>query len=128
MCSIDLLLIRSIHRTGKSIVVDGKSLSIAAVVATARYSAGVALDDSPEARARVDKSRKVIVDAVAAARSVYGVSTGFGGSGMSFSSNTSIMYSDDQPSGHPYGQHHRAWPRPASASPHWHFALSTAHS
>jgi phenylalanine ammonia-lyase len=63
------------------VVIDGQSLSIPAVVATARYAASVALDGTPGARERVDKSRRVIVDAVAASRSVYGVSTGFGGSG-----------------------------------------------
>ena len=69
------------HRKGKTILVDGHSLSIAAVVAAARYGSSVRLDNGQEARARVDKSRSVIVDAVEAARSVYGVSTGFGGSG-----------------------------------------------
>ncbi|KZV73970.1 phenylalanine ammonium lyase [Peniophora sp. CONT] len=99
------------YKSGKTIVVDGQSLSIAAVVATARYSAGVALDDSPEARARVDKSRKVIVDAVAAARSVYGVSTGFGGSADTRTDNTIAL-------GHALLQHHHTGILPSAPRIH----------
>lgn len=62
-------------------VVDGHTLSIPAVAAAARYQAPVALDQSSEVRQRVQQSRKVIVDKVSSERSVYGVSTGFGGSG-----------------------------------------------
>ncbi|EJF57511.1 phenylalanine ammonia-lyase [Dichomitus squalens LYAD-421 SS1] len=68
------------HRQGQPIVVDGETLSIAAVAAVARYNAGVVLDDSSEIQTRVLKSRQVIVDKVNSQKSVYGVSTGFGGS------------------------------------------------
>ncbi len=66
--------------------VDGHTLSIAAVTAAARYNATVDLDASPQVKAGVMKSRAVIADKVDNGTSVYGVSTGFGGSGMSFGS------------------------------------------
>ena len=73
-----------IDRHGNSIVIDGHSLSIPALVAVARHNAQIVLDDSPEIRAGIQKSRDVIVGKVETSQSVYGVSTGFGGSGMSF--------------------------------------------
>lgn len=69
------------YREGKPVVIDGHTLSIPAVAATARYGATVTLDEKPETRERVLQSRRVIVDKVSTQRSVYGVSTGFGGSG-----------------------------------------------
>jgi phenylalanine ammonia-lyase len=42
------------------------------------------LKDSPTIKDRIAKSRSVIVDKVEGNKSVYGVSTGFGGSGMLF--------------------------------------------
>ncbi|KAJ8503128.1 hypothetical protein ONZ45_g11130 [Pleurotus djamor] len=68
------------YKTGKSVKVDGQTLSPAGVVAAARYHARVALDDSPDIKSKVAKSRKVIADKVASGASVYGLSTGFGGS------------------------------------------------
>ena len=68
-------------RSGKSVVVDGHSLSIAAVTAAARYSAQVEVDPSPAVADRVGRSRDVIAQKVAAGTSVYGLTTGFGGSG-----------------------------------------------
>ncbi|KAL6302871.1 phenylalanine ammonia-lyase [Sparassis latifolia] len=68
------------HKGGKPVLVDGHSLSIAAVAAAARYHTPVSLDDSPEVKKQVIKSRNVIVDKVNSEASVYGVSTGFGGS------------------------------------------------
>ena len=62
-------------------VVDGTTLSIPAVAAAARFGAAVKLDDSPALRERVRKSRDALVAKVNAETSVYGVSTGFGGSG-----------------------------------------------
>ena len=62
-------------------LVDGHSLSVPAVAATARYGALVVLDESEDVHERVLASRRVIVDKVNAQKSVYGVSTGFGGSG-----------------------------------------------
>lgn len=69
-----------VSRNGKSVLVDGHNLSIAAVTAAARYSASVNLDDTNAVKRRIAKSRKVIVDKIDAGLSVYGVSTGFGGS------------------------------------------------
>jgi phenylalanine ammonia-lyase len=71
----------AVHRNGKAVRADGRTLSIAAVAAAARYHAEVELDDTPMARARLAKSRKVITDKVESGASVYGLSTGFGGSG-----------------------------------------------
>jgi phenylalanine ammonia-lyase len=73
----------SIDRHGESIVIDGHSLSIPALVAVARHNAQIALNDSPEIMAGIQKSRDVIVGKVETSQSVYGVSTGFGGSGKS---------------------------------------------
>jgi hypothetical protein len=70
-----------IRRDGKPVVLDGQSLTIAGVVGVARYGTSVALDDAPEIRERMAKSRNVLVGKVQAAKSVYGVSTGLGGSG-----------------------------------------------
>jgi len=60
---------------------DGQSLTVAGVVGAARYGASVALDLSPETRERMAKSRDVLVGKVQTNISVYGVSTGLGGSG-----------------------------------------------
>jgi len=60
---------------------NGQSLTVAGVVGVARYGTSVALDDTPETRERMAKSRSVLVGKVQAAKSVYGVSTGLGGSG-----------------------------------------------
>jgi Aromatic amino acid lyase len=72
-----------IDRHGEHVVIDGHSLSIPALVAVARHNAQIVLDDSPEIRAGIQKSRDVIVGKVETSQSVYGVSTGFGGSGKS---------------------------------------------
>lgn len=69
------------YRHGQPVVVDGETLSVPAVAAVARYGANVVLDDSSEIQDRVLKSRQVIADKVSSQKSVYGVSTGFGGSG-----------------------------------------------
>ncbi|PPQ97378.1 hypothetical protein CVT26_006612 [Gymnopilus dilepis] len=60
--------------------VDGCSLTTSAVVAAARHSASVRLDDTQKIKEQVDKSRQVVVDKVASGASIYGLSTGFGGS------------------------------------------------
>ncbi|KAF7315137.1 Phenylalanine ammonia-lyase [Mycena indigotica] len=68
------------YRSGKPVLLDGQTLSIAAVTAVSRYSANVELDGSPIVKARVNNSRAVIEKKVAEKSSIYGVSTGFGGS------------------------------------------------
>lgn len=59
-------------------------MTTAAIVAVARHLANVQLDDRKEIKLRVEKSRKIIDDKVATGASVYGLSTGFGGSGAHF--------------------------------------------
>lgn len=68
-------------RNGSSIIVDGHNLSIPAVTAAARYNASVSLEKSANTQHRLQKSRAVIVQKMAMGKSVYGVSTGYGGSG-----------------------------------------------
>ncbi|KIY50277.1 phenylalanine ammonia-lyase [Fistulina hepatica ATCC 64428] len=68
------------YRNGRPVLVDGKTLSVAGVVAAARYGAGIDLDSSPTVRETIGKSRAVVDDKMDAGLSVYGVSTGFGGS------------------------------------------------
>ncbi|KAJ7188147.1 L-Aspartase-like protein [Mycena filopes] len=61
--------------------VDGKTLSISAVTAAARdVSVEVQLSNDAAVKERVAKSRAVITDKVDKGTSVYGLSTGFGGS------------------------------------------------
>ncbi|KIK69061.1 hypothetical protein GYMLUDRAFT_35104 [Collybiopsis luxurians FD-317 M1] len=68
------------YKCGKNVTVDGKTLSIAAIVAASRYQASVELDQLPKTREKVDKSRNALSDKIDNGISVYGVSTGFGGS------------------------------------------------
>lgn len=68
------------YKNGKSVTIDGQTLSIAAVTAASRYQASVHLTQSPEVKKRVEKSRNLIADKVNNGISIYGVSTGFGGS------------------------------------------------
>ena len=72
--------VNSLSRT-HPVKVDGHSLTTAAIVAAARHLASVHLDDRREIKHAVESSRQVIVDKVASGASVYGLSTGFGGSG-----------------------------------------------
>ncbi|KAH9050941.1 phenylalanine ammonia-lyase [Lactarius deliciosus] len=76
------------YKNGKAVVVDGHSLSVPALIATARHNAQVFLNGSTEIRSRIQTSRDVIVGKVAASKSVYGVSTGFGGSADTRTPNT----------------------------------------
>ncbi|KDQ20054.1 hypothetical protein BOTBODRAFT_27476 [Botryobasidium botryosum FD-172 SS1] len=68
------------HKNGTPVTVDGSSLTIADVVAAARYGAPVVLNEAHEIRARVDKSQRAINQKLDEGQSVYGLSTGFGGS------------------------------------------------
>ncbi|EAU91203.2 phenylalanine ammonium lyase [Coprinopsis cinerea okayama7 len=67
-------------RNGQPVVVDGHTLTTAGVVAAARFHAKIELDDCHRVKDRIAKSRKVISDKVDSGTSVYGLSTGFGGS------------------------------------------------
>ncbi|KAF8608246.1 phenylalanine ammonia-lyase [Ceratobasidium sp. AG-I] len=68
------------HRSGKPVAIDGYSLTIPAVVAAARYAAPVALDNSSHVQTRMAKSEAAIDEKLESGKSVYGISTGFGGS------------------------------------------------
>ncbi len=63
-------------RNGKSVILDGQSLSIAAVTAASRHNAAIELTSSSKTKEVVTKSRKIMADKVDAGISVYGVSTG----------------------------------------------------
>lgn len=64
-----------------AVKVDGHTLTTAAVAAAARHAASVRLDDSKRTKDRVLRSRQVVEDKVNSGASIYGLSTGFGGSG-----------------------------------------------
>ncbi|KAF7969499.1 hypothetical protein HWV62_27196 [Athelia sp. TMB] len=68
------------YQAGSPITIDGHSLSIPAVTAAARFGAAVELTGGDATRELVKKSRAVIDDKIASGTSIYGVSTGFGGS------------------------------------------------
>ena len=75
------LIDTTLFRNGKAVIIDGHNLSVPALVATSRHNAQVLLNGSNEIRARIQASRDVITAKVETSKSVYGVSTGFGGSG-----------------------------------------------
>lgn len=105
-------------RSGKVVNIDGQTLSIAAVVATARYQAAVQLDDSPHIQERLHKSRAVIASKVSSGASVYGLSTGFGGSGELFGTLChSLSYS--RFSGHTNGPTLVIGACPSATSTYW---------
>ncbi|CAE7193559.1 unnamed protein product [Rhizoctonia solani] len=70
------------YNSGQPVVIDGHDLTITAVVAAARHGARVTLDESHAIRSRVAKAEDAIEGHLKAGRSVYGVSTGFGGSAV----------------------------------------------
>lgn len=96
-------------RNGKPVTVDGQNLSIAAVTAAARYNASVTLDGSPKIVASMNKSRKVISGKVESETSVYGVSTGFGGSADTRTDDPLLL-------GHALLQHQHSGVLPSSTS------------
>jgi phenylalanine ammonia-lyase len=77
---IDAYLKLEEHKTGKPVTIDGYKLSIADIVAVARHFTPVELDTSAETRAKVEMSMAAIDAKLASGKSVYGLSTGFGGS------------------------------------------------
>ncbi|KAF9464991.1 L-Aspartase-like protein [Collybia nuda] len=98
------------YKSGASVTVDGQTLSIAAVTAAARYGAKVELDASPKLKEKVAKSRKVIADKVESGTSVYGLSTGFGGSADTRTDQPLLL-------GHALLQHQHSGVLPSSAAP-----------
>ncbi|KAK0194557.1 phenylalanine ammonia-lyase [Armillaria mellea] len=77
---LTLLAQTKAYRNQKPVRVDGRSLSIPATVAVARYGVNPEVDNSAEAKERVYRSRQVLDDAVLGKKSIYGVTTGVGGS------------------------------------------------
>ncbi|KAF8573124.1 phenylalanine ammonia-lyase [Ramaria rubella] len=77
-----------LYRAGKQITVDGDTLSLPAIVAAARFpnasphasTPQVVLSSNPAVKARVDTSRNIVDAKLNAGKSIYGISTGFGGS------------------------------------------------
>jgi phenylalanine ammonia-lyase len=63
----------------ETVTVDGKSLTINEVVRVARYGAKVKLTDAPGILQRLEASHDYIIKAAKAGKSIYGVTTGFGG-------------------------------------------------
>lgn len=59
----------------QSITIDGESLALADAAAIA---AGAGIVIAPSARKKIEQSRSVVMDVVAAGKPVYGVNTGFG--------------------------------------------------
>ncbi|KAI0653974.1 phenylalanine ammonia-lyase [Cubamyces menziesii] len=68
------------HKRGKPVLVDGEALTIPGITAVSRYLATSILDGSMHLRDRVLRSHQVVTEKVENGKSVYGVSTGFGGS------------------------------------------------
>jgi phenylalanine ammonia-lyase len=66
-------------RKNDSVVLNGSDLSIAQVVAVARFGAKVALTAEEKILRRVDAAHAYIIDAIRAGKAIYGVTTGFGG-------------------------------------------------
>jgi histidine ammonia-lyase len=64
---------------GKAVIVGGRRLSIEEVCAVSR-GAPLALENGKAFRGRIEQGAKVLADAIAAGRMVYGVNTGFGDS------------------------------------------------
>ena len=92
-------------RDGASIPLTGASLTLPAVHAVARYpelvassldpsSTSFTIDSSPERVAFVERSRRIIDEKLSANKSIYGVSTGFGGSGKSSPQLISYILTD----------------------------------
>lgn len=75
------------YKNGEPIIIDGYTLSIPAVVAVARCGIPVTLDPTPTTREKINRGRSVIDQKLNAGMSIYGLSTGFGGSADTRTSN-----------------------------------------
>lgn len=75
-------------REGSTVVIDGHSLTIGEVAAVSRHGAKVTLTKSQAVREAVAASRRVIEEKMDEGMSVYGVTTGFGGSADTRTSST----------------------------------------
>ena len=106
-------------RDGTPVRVDGQTLSITAVVAAARHCSQVQLDNSDKVRARVANSRAVISNKVDQGTSIYGVSTGFGGSGKSPRTSFPAHKLNSFSSRYAYRQAFTSRSRPSSTPTRW---------
>lgn len=70
----------SSNPTRRTIALGARPLRIEDVVALARGQARPAIDESPELRARIDASVRVVRDALSEGRAIYGITTGYGAS------------------------------------------------
>jgi phenylalanine ammonia-lyase len=68
------------YKNGEPVIIDGYTLSVPAVAAVARYGASVTLDCASTTREKIDQGRSIIDEKLNAGLSIYGLSTGFGGS------------------------------------------------
>ena len=73
---MSLFIINKSNKNMKKIIIDGENLTIESIVLVARYKNLVEL--SPNALAKIKKSRSVVDDFVSKEKVVYGVTTGFG--------------------------------------------------
>lgn len=64
----------------QTIAIGEQPLSIEDLVALARGDARPVIDESPTLRARIDASVRIVREAVASGRAIYGITTGFGAS------------------------------------------------
>ncbi|KAJ5537660.1 L-Aspartase-like protein [Penicillium frequentans] len=71
-----------------AVVVKGKQLTLAEVVAVARYGSMAVIDKSPELRESVDKSVNYLRECVEQGEILYGINTGFGGSANTTTDDT----------------------------------------
>lgn len=92
---------------GEPVVVDGQSLSVAAITSAARYGARVTLDGSSQIQERVAASQLALRSKIDNNTSVYGVSTGFGGSADTRTDQPLVL-------GHALLQHQHAGVLPSS--------------
>ncbi|KAK0546600.1 hypothetical protein OC846_005196 [Tilletia horrida] len=84
-------MIRAPRPNAHTVVIDGRSLSIAGLVAVARYRVTPVLDSSKEAAERVQASVDTLNERLARGESLYGINTGFGGSADSRTANTRAL-------------------------------------
>ncbi|KAJ6499217.1 phenylalanine ammonia-lyase [Mycena sanguinolenta] len=95
----------------RAVEVDGKTLSISAVTAAARHvRVDVRLSNDSAVKDRLLKSRAVIAEKVQKGTSVYGLSTGFGGSADTRTDKPILL-------GHALLQHQHAGILPSSQEP-----------
>ncbi|KAJ7703111.1 phenylalanine ammonia-lyase [Mycena rosella] len=103
--------IESYQNGHRAVQVDGKTLSIAAVTAAARHvGVDVQLSNDSAVKERVVKSRAVITEKVEKGTSVYGLSTGFGGSADTRTDKPILL-------GHALLQHQHSGILPSSQEP-----------